>query len=49
MVMDFSLVIRSQSPGKIVFWGLVREAAIVLLLVAVLDAAHAPFSAVIRH
>lgn len=49
MVMDFSPVIRSQNLGKIVFWGLVGEAAILLLLVAVLDVAHALYSAVIRH
>ena len=46
---DFSLVIRSESLGKIVLWGLVGEAAIVLLLVAVLDVARALYSAAIRH
>lgn len=30
MVIDITPVIRSESPGKIVFWGLVGKAAIVL-------------------
>lgn len=45
---DFSPVITFQSLGKTVFWGLAEEAAIVLSVVAVLDAAHGLCSAAIR-
>lgn len=44
---DSSPVITFQSLAKAVFWGLAGEAAIVLSVVAVLDAAHALYSAAI--
>lgn len=46
--MDFSPVITFQSLGETVFCGLAGEAEIVLSVVAVLDAAHALYSAAIR-
>lgn len=44
----FQSSITFQSLGKTVFWGPAGEAAIVLSLVAVLDAVHALYSAAIR-